>query len=351
MLTIAAMDVEAQAVERFPVIMGATASGKTALAVAVARAIIDRGRAAEVISADSVQVYRGLDIGSAKPDETERDGVPHRLIDVRDPRERYTVRDWLDDAETAIAEIRCAGGVPIVAGGTHLYIKALLEGLFEGPEPDAELRQTLGDEDLATLRRELEAIDPAAAERIHPADRRRTVRAIEVYRLTGSPISEHQRQWDRGRRRDAFTVTIEWPPAELNRRINARVKQMMEDGLLDEVRGLVENGALGEQAREALGYKQLAAHLRDECTLEEAVERIKIETRRFAKNQRTWMRRLAAVGRGDESESLQKNDSRTNPARAVILSGPSLMTAGGLQAASMKVLSEIFAGRSHAGDR
>ena len=333
--------------ERFPVIMGATASGKTALAVAIARALIERGRPAEVLSADSVQVYRGLDIGAAKPTETERRGVPHRLIDVRDPRDRYTVRDWLTGAEAAIAEIRAAGGVPVVAGGTHLYIKALLEGLFEGPEPDPELRQALGEQELATLRVELERVDPAAAERIHPADRRRTVRALEVHRLTGVPISEHQRQWDRGRRPDAFTVTIEWPPAELSRRINARVKQMMEDGLLEEVRELVRAGALGEQAREALGYKQLAAHLRGECTLEEAVERVKIETRRFAKNQRTWMRRLAA---GPREESLQKNDSRTPGRSGVIVQGPDLLTAEGLQYAVNKALHEFSPGGSPGAD-
>jgi len=347
MLTITGAGVEAQPVERFPIIMGATASGKTALAVAVARALIERGRPAEIVSADSVQVYRGLDIGSAKPTDAERRGVPHRLIGVRDPRGRYTVRDWLDAAEAAIAEIRAAGGVPVVAGGTHLYIKALLEGLFEGPDPDPELRQSLGEQDLAMLRQELERVDPAAAERIHPADRRRTVRALEVYRLTGVAISEHQRQWDRGRRPDAFTVTIEWPPAELNRRINARVKQMMEDGLLEEVRALAEAGALGEQAREALGYKQLAAHLRGECSLEEAVERVKIETRRFAKNQRTWMRRLAA---GPREAGLQKNDSRTPGRLGVIVQGPDLLTAAGLQTAVKKALSEISPGGSHGAD-
>lgn len=324
---------------RFPVIMGATASGKTALAVAVARRLIESGTPAEVISADSVQVYRGMDIGSAKPDAEERAGVPHRLIDVCDPRDRFTVKDWLDAAEAAVAEIRQSGGVPIIAGGTHLYMKAFLEGLFEGPEPDPDLRAKLSAAPLEQLRAELERADPAAAERIHPADRRRTVRALEVHRLTGIPISEHQTQWDRGRRDDAVVVRLTWDTPELNRRINARVKQMMHAGFLDEVRALIEADALGEQAREALGYKQLAAHLRGACSLEDAVERIKIDTRRFAKNQRTWLRRLGA----EKSEGGQENDSRTLSPTDIVIEGASLVDAASLQSSVSKIITAIGA--------
>lgn len=323
--------------QRFPVIMGATASGKTSLAVAVARRLIDTGTPAEVISADSVQVYRGLDIGSAKPTEGERAGVTHRLIDVCDPRERYTVKDWLDGAEDAVAQVRAAGGVPIVAGGTHLYMKAFLEGLFEGPDPDPALRAQLSATPLDELRTELERVDPPAAERIHPADQRRTVRALEVFRLTGTPISEHQTQWDRGRRDDAFVVRLAWETPELNRRINARVKQMMDAGFLDEVRTLVDAGALGEQARDTLGYKQLAAHLRGACTLDEAVERIKIDTRRFAKNQRTWLRRLGAAP-AEKTQEREENDSRTLPPTSLTIEGASLSEGDGLQTAAMKII-------------
>ena len=322
--------------------MGATASGKTSLAVAVARTLLDAGTPAEVISADSVQIYRGMDIGSAKPDDAEKQGVPHRLIDVCDPRERYTVKDWLDAAEDAVADIRAAGGVPIVAGGTHLYMKAFLEGLFEGPDPDPQLRAELSATPLPTLRDELERVDPAAAQRIHPADLRRTVRAIEVHRLTGTPISEHQRQWDRGRRDDAFVVRLAWETPELNRRINARVKQMMEQGFLGEVRRLLDANAMGEQAREALGYKQLAAHLRGACALDEAVERIKIDTRRFAKNQRTWLRRLGAVP-GKKSEDAQENDSRTLEGGSLTIDGASLTDFEGMQTAALEVITSLSA--------
>ncbi len=278
----------------FPVICGPTASGKTDLAVAVALALGRRGVAAEVISADAFQVYRGLDIASAKPTGAERRGVPHHLIDVVDVEQRFTVAQWLGLAESAIAAIRGRGAVPIVVGGTHLYIKALLDGLFEGPGADERVRAALLAMDAADRRAELEAVDPEAAAQIHPNDDRRTVRALEVFRLTGTPISGLQRQWDRGQpdRSDRRLVILDWAVPELNSRINARVRQMVEAGLVAETRALADR--LGPTAREALGTKQMLRHLAGQWTLDEAIEQTKIETRRFAKNQRTWMRRLAA---------------------------------------------------------
>jgi tRNA dimethylallyltransferase len=281
--------------EPFPVIVGPTAGGKTSLAVAVAGAIAARGRAAEIISADSVQIFREMDIGSAKPTAEERGGVPHHLIDVVDPEARFTVFDWLAAADRAIGEIRGRGAVPVVVGGTNLYIKALLEGMFEGPEPDEALRDALRGLSQAERRAELERVDPAAAARIHPNDERRTVRALEVYRQTGTPISAHQKQWDDAERLrpGARLFGLDWPTEAINRRINARVRLMVEQGLVEEVRRLAPR--LGPQAREALGYKQILRHLGGGWTLDEAVEQIKIETRRFAKNQRTWLRRLRAT--------------------------------------------------------
>jgi tRNA dimethylallyltransferase len=275
-------------VAKFPVIIGPTAGGKSDLAVEVALAMDG-----EVVTADSVQIYRGMDIGSAKPTDAERRGVPHHLLDIVEPTERFTVSDWLAAAETAVTEVRSRGRVPVVVGGTHLYIKAFLEGLFEGPDPDPALRERLRARGLADLRAELERVDPAAAARIHPNDERRTVRALEVYHQTGRPITEHQKQWDRGGvRQDCVLIGLDWAVEALNRRINARVRAMMEAGLLDEVRGLWRAERLGPQAREALGYKQLLDHLEGGSSLDEAVEQIKVETRRFAKNQRTWLRRL-----------------------------------------------------------
>lgn len=279
----------------FPVIVGPTAGGKSSLALAVARCFMERGRPAEIVSADSVQIFRHMDIGSAKPTPDERRLVTHHLIDVVEPEDRFTVHDWLAAADRAIDDIRARGHIPVVVGGTNLYIKALLEGLFEGPEPDEALRDSLRAMTQADRRAELERVDPAAAGRIHPNDERRTVRALEVYRQTGVPISDHQKQWDdAGRLRPgARLVGLDWATEAINRRINARVREMMETGLLDEVSALAPR--LGPQAREALGYKQILRHLAGGWMLDEAVEQIKIETRRFAKNQRTWLRRLRAT--------------------------------------------------------
>jgi tRNA dimethylallyltransferase len=280
---------------RFPVIVGPSAGGKSALGVAVARTLRASGRDAHVVTADSMQVYRAMDIGTAKPTPDERAGVEHHLIDLVEPTEGFTVDRWLALAEGLIERLRSEGVVPVVVGGTHLYAKALLDGLFEGPPADEALRAELASMGLAALRAELERVDPEAATRIHPNDERRTIRALEVQRLTGVTISEHQRQWDDRGRDDALLVILRWEPEALNRRINARVRAMVEAGLVEEARGLWERAELGDQAGQALGYKQLVDHFEGRCTLDEAVEKIKIETRRFAKNQRTWLRRLSAT--------------------------------------------------------
>lgn len=286
----------------FPVICGPTAGGKTAVAVELALLLRARGTPAEIVTADAFQVYTGLDIGTAKPTIEERRGFPHHLIDLVEPTESFTVNDWLTRAEATIADLQARGITPIVVGGTHFYIKALMEGLFEGPAADPALRAQLTALDPAERRAELQRIDPEAAARIHANDTRRTVRALEVFRLTGKPISVHQQQWDAGAPRlDALLVTLNWPTDALNRRINARVKQMMDVGLLDEVRALLQRDALGPQACEALGYKQLIPlAIADRWPpppgpLEAAVERIKIDTRRFGKNQRTWLKRLSTL--------------------------------------------------------
>ncbi len=275
------------------IIVGPTAGGKTALSIALAHSLPGGG---ECLCADSMQVYRGMDIGTAKPTAEERARAPHHLLDLIDPSEDgFTVDHWRELAEATIADVRLRDRIPIVVGGTNLYVKALLEGLMDGPAPDAALRAELEQTSLADLRAELERVDPGAASRIHPNDRKRTIRAVEVFRLSGSPLSEQQQQWDRGQvRADARIIGLEYPVEVINRRINARVRMMVEAGLVEEVRGLRASGALGRQAREALGYKQILDHLDGRCTLEEAIEQVKIRTRRYAKQQRTWLRRFRA---------------------------------------------------------
>lgn len=275
-----------------PVICGPTAGGKSQIAIDLARTLIDRGHPAEIVTADSMQIYRGMDIGTAKPDAEQQAGIPHHLIDVVEPEARFTVADWLGLAEPLIEKLKARGVIPIVVGGTHLYVKALIDGLMEGPAPDESVRAELSDMDPAVRRAELERVDPEAASRIHPNDTRRTIRALEVYRVTGEPMSVRQSQWDDRGRKDVRLVGLEWETPSLNQRINARVRSMIEDGLENEVRGLWELKRLGPQACEGLGYKQFIHRFEGRYTHEEAVETIKIETRRFAKNQRTWLKRL-----------------------------------------------------------
>jgi tRNA dimethylallyltransferase len=252
------------------------------------------GHAAELVSADAYQVYRHMDIGTAKPERAELAEFPHHLIDVVEPEKPFTLAQWLAMAEEAIADIKGRGKIPIVVGGTHLYIKSLLDGLFKGPDPDPSIRELLRAMPTPQLRAELERDDPEAAARIHPNDERRTIRALEVFRQTGQTISSLQTQWDAQNPRDPgrFLVVLNWEAGDINSRINARVREMKSEGLIAEVRALHKADRLGPTACEALGYKQLVAHFAGRCTEEEAIEQIKIETRRFAKNQRTWLRRL-----------------------------------------------------------
>lgn len=278
------------------VVLGPTASGKTELALGLAERLPGGG---ELIGADSMQIYRDMDIGTAKPTPEERARAPHHLIDFVDPHhDTFTAHDWIREADRTIDAIRARGAHPIVVGGTNLYVRLLLEGLLDGPEPDPEVRARLETESLDALRERLERVDPVAAERIHRNDRRRTVRALEVHELSGRTLSEQQVQWDQQvirPRADARVVCLDWPTEALNRRINARVRLMAEAGFLEEVRRLLAVGPLSPQAAKAVGYEELAAHLEGTIGFEEALERTKIRTRRFAKQQRTWMRRFHAA--------------------------------------------------------
>ena len=310
-------------------ILGPTAGGKTRLAIELAKRLPGGG---ECISADSMQVYRGMDLGTAKPTPAERNEATHHLLDLVEPDdESFSADTWLDLAERSIADIRERGRWPIVVGGTNLYIHALLHGLFEGPEPDESLREQLRSLPPEQLRSRLEQVDPAAAERIHPNDQKRTIRALEVYEKTGRRLSDLQTQWEaHPTREDAIIIGLDYPVESINRRINARVKAMIESGLVDEVRRLHEAGRLGTQAREALGYKQIIDALEGRCSLDAAIEQIKIQTRRFARKQRTWLRRFRIHPRSHwlAADAISTQDL-VEQALGIILTGQKPGTADG----------------------
>ncbi len=290
-------------------ILGCTAVGKGAVGRLLARRL-----GGQIISVDSMKVYRRMDIGTGKPGLADRAEIPHHCIDIVEPSESFSVARYVEFADRAVGEIDEAGGVVLAVGGTALYIKALTEGLFEGPGADAEIRAELkrraAAEGLAALHEELARIDPEAAGRIHPNDEKRIVRALEVYSLTGEPISNLQKQWDNPQPRyDCVFIGLRRGRDETNRRINARVKRMIEQGLRDEVAALLaEPAGLSSQAAAALGYAEMIEHLNGKCTLDEAGEQIKINTRQFAKHQRTWFRRFRNVHWIDVDEDASVED-------------------------------------------
>ncbi|MFQ6036976.1 MAG: tRNA (adenosine(37)-N6)-dimethylallyltransferase MiaA, partial [Sedimentisphaerales bacterium] len=277
-------------------IIGVTASGKGQLAFRLAESLD-----AEIISIDSMKVYRRMDIGTAKPPKQVRERVKYHLIDVVEPSESFSVAAFLDLAYQAIERIKGRNKPIIAVGGTALYIKALLYGLFEGPGTNqqirAELQARAEAEGLTQLYRELAMVDPAAAERISPNDAKRIIRALEVYQLTGKPISSFQQQWEaRGTKYDWTIIGLRREKGEENRRINARVKKMIAAGLVDEVKSLLaEEKPLGPQARCAIGYAEIIDYLNGRQTLVDAVELIKKNTRRLAKSQRTWFKTFKDV--------------------------------------------------------
>jgi tRNA dimethylallyltransferase len=283
-------------------IVGCTASGKGAVGREIARRLGSRaGGPGEIVSVDSMKIYRRMDIGTAKPTAEIRAQIPHHCIDLVEPSESFSVAQYVQAADAAVGKIAASSAVPLAVGGTSLYIKALSEGLFEGPPTDPrareELRSRAAKEGLAALHAEMAKQDPEAAARIHPNDERRIIRALEVFAGAGRPISELQRQWDTGRRRyDCVFLGLRRQKEDLHRRINLRVKRMVEAGLRDEVAALLAGpGGLSPQAAQAVGYAELIEHLRGRLTFEEAVERIKINTRQLAKKQRTWHRRFRDV--------------------------------------------------------
>lgn len=272
-------------------IAGPTAVGKSEIAVALAEKI-----AGEIISVDSMQVYRGLDIGTAKPDAATRKRIPHHLIDVCELNEPFDAAKFVRLAERAVAEIRSRNNVPIFCGGTGLYFKAFLDGLGDTPAADPRLRAELEAVPLAELLEELRERDPDSYEKIDKMNPRRVIRAVEVIRTTGKPVAASQADWTSSTK-DGTQNTLNLlvrPAADLRERIDLRVDEMFQRGLVEETQELLQRGlAENRTAMQAIGYRQVVEHLRGERGLEETVELVKIRTRQFAKRQLTWFRRHA----------------------------------------------------------
>ncbi len=276
------------------VITGPTASGKTALGVALCRKLNG-----EVVSADSMQIYRRMDVGTAKPTPEEMQGVPHHMIDVADPAENYSVARYVEEAAACVEDILKRGKLPVIVGGTGLYIDSLLSGrTFAGGPVDPALRQELNEryDEIGGkgLLGELRKVDPERAAKLHEADKKRIVRALEVYILTGKTITRHDLETQAiPPRYDAAKLALDFSDRQdLYDRIDRRVDLMLELGLLDEVRALLESGVPADcTAMQAIGYKEAVGAVSGACTLEEAAEKIKMESRRYAKRQLTWLRR------------------------------------------------------------
>ena len=287
------------------VIVGPTASGKSNLALRLA-GLID----GEIVSADSRQIYRGMDIGTAKPTKTEQAGIPHHFVDILDPDEEYSAGTYGKDARKVIEDIRKRGKTPVMVGGSGLYLRAAIDGLFDGPGKDPELRGRLEEEEARVgidgLLKTLEAVDPAtaAAMKGEPA-KRRIIRALEVYYSTGQPLSRFHAE----QRRESLPITrylgLSWERGTLYNRIGQRVDEMIGKGLVEEARRLRETYDPAINALNTVGYKELMDYLGGRCSLEEAVNSIKLHTRRFAKRQLTWFkadRRIQWITVSDEEE-------------------------------------------------
>lgn len=270
-------------------IAGPTASGKTAVAVELA---LRHG--GEVVSADSMQVYRGMNIGTAKPTKEEMKGIPHHLLDVAEPEQPFSVADYTALANKAIGDIAARGHLPILAGGTGLYLRAVTDYLdfSEGNSDDslrAELQKTAQEQGIGILYEQLAQIDPQSAERIHPNDEKRIIRALEVYRVTGITMTEHQKKAaSRPSPYDTFRVGLAYDRQKLYDRINRRVTRMLEMGLTEEAIELMDR--MQGTSFQSIGYKEMEQYLKGEASLQEAAEQIRRATRRYAKRQMTFFR-------------------------------------------------------------
>ncbi|TWT48612.1 tRNA (adenosine(37)-N6)-dimethylallyltransferase MiaA [Botrimarina hoheduenensis] len=278
---------------------GATAAGKTSVGIALAERLGRSGPPVEILSLDSMAIYRGMDIGTAKPSASEQALVPHHLIDLRDPNQEFSVAEYRQAAQDVCRRLVQRNATPLFVGGTPLYLKCLLRGLFEGPGANWDLRREIETEldrvGPAALHERLQMVDPLAASTIHPNDARRIVRALEVYRGTGQPISHQQMEFDDARPAESCRVfVLRRDRIDQHDRIEKRVDQMIAEGFQQEVEGLIANGkTLGRSASQAVGYREMIEHLNGTTDLATTIERIQARTRRFAKRQGTWFRSLS----------------------------------------------------------
>ena len=286
------------------IIFGPTASGKAMLASRIAK-FLD----ADIISLDSMKVYKRLDIGTAKPSSEEQRNVKYHQIDICEPNQTYTVADYIQSSLEISAGMQKKGKPVLFSGGTALYYKGLTEGIFKGPRSNEKLRDRLRMEaeskGTPALHARLAQVDPIAAARILQNDLRRIIRALEVFELSGKTITELQKQFGSRREGYRFLVLAIIPERELcYRRCDSRVDRMLASGLVEEARGIFEDyPVLGSGPRQAVGYKELFAHFRGEISFEEAVERIKLDTRHLARRQYMWLRRFTGIHRIERTEA------------------------------------------------
>lgn len=277
-------------------ILGCTASGKASVAFELSRHLHG-----DILSIDSMKVYRRMDIGTAKPTAERREIVSHHLINVIEPWESFSLGRYIDMADKTIAHLQTVQRPIIAVGGTAMYIRGLLEGIFDGPPADIDVRSVLKSEahslGIQVLHERLTAVDPMAASRIHPHDYKRIERALEVYQLTGRPISSYQEQFRSGRYRYPWIIIgLRRDKLDASHRINGRVKRMVSEGLVDEVEKLLSDPrGISDQAAQAVGYAEIIQYLSRKIDLDEAIELIKKNTRRLAKSQRTWFRSFIGV--------------------------------------------------------
>lgn len=289
---------------------GPTASGKTTIGLELAE-ILD----AEIISLDSMAVYRDLDISTAKPTTEQRDSVPHHLLDIVAPNENFDLSSYVEAATSTVADITQRGKQALFVGGTPLYLKSLLRGLDEGPPPDWTFRREVEAEaarvGVEALHARLAQVDPLSAHKLDPRNVRRIIRALEVYKITGVPISHTQMHFDEGRPAEQCRVfVLHWPREKLHDRINARVEMMFQQGLVDEIRNVRDNcGEVSRTAAQAVGFREVISFLKEECDEQEAMRRVKVRTRRFARRQETWFRSLSECEIVERSDEVTPNEA------------------------------------------